>query len=63
MSPRDYFAQSQRKRMNPDGAESHAQQEVTQAIQFAFAPITRRYKSLAKSRRFFRRGRQSGESK
>ena len=63
MSPRDHFAQSQRKPVNPHGIEAKAEAEVTQAIQFAFAPITRRYKSLSKSRRFFRRGRQSGESK
>lgn len=39
--------------------EKEIEQKVEHAIQFAFAPITRTYRHVIKSRRFFRRGRQS----
>jgi hypothetical protein len=61
MSPR-HFAKNYLRQSHGQPVSQHEQeieQKVEHAIQFAFSPITRTYKHVAKSRRFFRRGRQS----
>jgi hypothetical protein len=61
MSPR-HFADRYRRQSHGQPVsqrEEELELKIEHAIQFAFSPITRTYKHIARSRRFFRRGRQS----
>jgi hypothetical protein len=65
MSPRHFYKNYVRQSHGQPASEHELdiEKKVEHAIQFAFAPITRTYKHVANSRRFFRRGRQSDTQK
>jgi len=61
MSPR-HFAKNYLRQSHGQPVSQHereVEEKIIHAVQFAFSPITRTYKHVANSRRFFRRGRQS----
>jgi hypothetical protein len=59
MSPH-HFANIRKQSLRQSERERHIEEQVEHAVSFAFSPVTRTFKQLTQSRRFFRRGRQSG---